>query len=208
MNGINSEAAEKEQVEAGLKELCIWAASLTLEQIPSRVLAQAVLILGDNIAAALSAADEPELRAYHEQLIAAGTASQATLLRRDAPQVAMIDAAVGNGLASTWNELDDGYTRTAEQGTAGQNPVRSERHRIRIRVNGVVRGRSRSQHARGWGSFGQKESALSNSVDDRVEMELVLLQLCIDVVDRIGIDHAHRTSECVREHGVDERSTE
>ena len=63
MNGINSEAAEKEQVEAGLKELCIWAASLTLEQIPSRVLAQAVLILGDNIAAALSAADEPELRA-------------------------------------------------------------------------------------------------------------------------------------------------
>ena len=123
MNGINSEAAEKEQVEAGLKELCIWAASLTLEQIPSRVLAQAVLILGDNIAAALSAADEPELRAYHEQLIAAGTASQATLLRRDAPQVAMIDAAVGNGLASTWNELDDGYTRTAVHPGALSQPL-------------------------------------------------------------------------------------
>lgn len=25
----------------------------------------------------------------------------------------MMNAAIGNGLASTWNELDDGYTKTA-----------------------------------------------------------------------------------------------
>ena len=120
---VANEAATKAQVEASLKTLCVWAAGLTLEQIPPHVLAQAVLILGDNIAAALSAADEPELRAYHEQLIAARTASQATLLRRGAPQVAMIDAAVGNGLAGTWNELDDGYTRTAVHPGALSQPL-------------------------------------------------------------------------------------
>lgn len=123
MTDTTSETATKAQVEAGLQTLCAWAAGLTLEQIPPRVLAQAVLILGDNIAAALSAANEPELRAFHEQLIAARTAAQATLLRRGAPQVAMIDAAVGNGLASTWNELDDGYTRTAVHPGALSQPL-------------------------------------------------------------------------------------
>ena len=35
----------------------------------------------------------------------------------------MIDAAVGNGLASTWNELDDGYTRTAVHPGALSQPL-------------------------------------------------------------------------------------
>ncbi|CAN0375339.1 unnamed protein product, partial [Phaeothamnion confervicola] len=75
------------------------------------------------IAATLSAADEPELRAYHEQLIASHGAPQASLLRAGAPKVAMIDAAVGNGLAGTWNELDDGYTRTAVHPGALSQPL-------------------------------------------------------------------------------------
>ncbi len=109
-----SNTATKAQVEAAHKTLCTWAAGLTLEQIPPRVLAQAVLILGNNIAAALSAADELELHAFQEQLISTRTASQATVLRRGAPQVALIDAAVGNGLGCTWNELDDGYRQVAQ----------------------------------------------------------------------------------------------
>jgi len=123
MTPAGSEAETKAQVEAGLRTLCDWAAGLTYAGIPARVRAQAVLILGDNIAAALSAADEPELRAYHEQLIADKSAPQATLLRAGAPKIAMIDAAVGNGLAGTWNELDDGYTRTAVHPGALSQPL-------------------------------------------------------------------------------------
>lgn len=123
MTQPGSEADIKAQVEAGLRTLSTWAAGLSYESIPARVHAQAVLILGDNIAATLSAADEPELRAYHEQLIANQGAPQATLLRAGAPKVAMIDAAVGNGLAGTWNELDDGYTRTAVHPGALSQPL-------------------------------------------------------------------------------------
>ena len=123
MANTTKDAAVKGQVAAGLASLCAWAAGLKLTDIPARTLSQAVLVLGDNIAAALSAGDEPELRAYHEQLVATRTALQATLFRRGAPQVAMIDAAVGNGLAITWNELDDGYTRTAVHPGALSQPL-------------------------------------------------------------------------------------
>ena len=111
------------EVGERLAELSRWAAGLRPEQLPQRVLSQAVLILGDNIAAMLSAADEPELRAYHEQLLAGGGAGEATLFRRGAPKVTLTDAAVGNGLASTWNELDDGYTRTAVHPGALSQPL-------------------------------------------------------------------------------------
>lgn len=123
MSEITNDAAVKMRVEAALKALCEWAAGLRLSDIPPRALSQAVLILGDNIAAAMSAGDEPELSAYHAQLIAGSTARQATLFRRGAPQLAMIDAAVGNGLAISWNELDDGYTRTAVHPGALSQPL-------------------------------------------------------------------------------------
>ena len=123
MTQPGGEAEIKAQVEAGLHTLSTWAAGLSYASIPAHVHAQAVLILGDNIAATLSAADEPELRAYHEQLIGSQSAPQATLLRGGAPKVAMIDAAVGNGLAGTWNELDDGYTRTAVHPGALSQPL-------------------------------------------------------------------------------------
>lgn len=123
MSDTSIDAAAKAQVEAGLKDLCAWAAGLTFADIPRHALSQAVLILGDNIAATLSAGDEPELRAYHQQLIANRSAQEATLFRAGAPKVAMIDAAVGNGLAGTWNELDDGYTRSAVHPGALSQPL-------------------------------------------------------------------------------------
>ena len=113
----------KKQVEAGLAALCEWAAGLRHEAIPAQVRSHAVLILGDNIAATLSAADEPEVRAYHEQLVAARTAERATIFRRGAPRVGLAEAAIANGLAITWNELDEGYTRTAVHPGALSQPL-------------------------------------------------------------------------------------
>jgi len=115
--------SERREVEQALAALCQWAAGLRFEAIPPRALSQAALSLGDNLAAMLSACDEPELRAYHEQLIARRTAQQSTLFRPGAPRVSLAEAAVGNGLAATWNELDDGYTRTAVHPGALSQPL-------------------------------------------------------------------------------------
>ena len=97
-------------------ELCEWAATLNLGAIPPRTQSHSVLVLGDNIAAMLSAADEPEIRASR-------TSEQATLFRAGAPRVAMAEAAVANGLAITWNELDEGYTRVAVHPGALSQPL-------------------------------------------------------------------------------------
>jgi 2-methylcitrate dehydratase PrpD len=82
-----------------------------------------VLVLGDNIAAILSAADEPEIRAWHEHVLRARSAQQSTLFMPGAPRVSIAEAAVANGLAATWNELDEGYTRTAVHPGALSQPL-------------------------------------------------------------------------------------
>lgn len=118
-----SDDATRKAVEQALAELCAWAAGLRYDSIPAAVRSHAVLILGDNIAATLSAGDEPEVRAYHEQLVAGRTVEQATIFRRGAPRVGLAEAALANGLAITWNELDDGYTRTAVHPGALSQPL-------------------------------------------------------------------------------------
>lgn len=123
MSAADEHEEGRRAVEASLAALCNWAATLEYENLPRRVLAQAALILGDNIAAALSAADEPEVADYQQRLVAAGGAPVATLFRAGGPKSAMLDAAVGNGLAITWNELDDGYTRTAVHPGALSQPL-------------------------------------------------------------------------------------
>jgi 2-methylcitrate dehydratase PrpD len=59
----------------------------------------------------LSAQDEPEVRAVHERLVSEGSSRQATLLRKGAPRIDARAAAFGNGLAASWNELDEGYRK-------------------------------------------------------------------------------------------------
>ncbi len=118
-----SDDAARKEVARGLAGLCEWAAGLRDEDIPERVWSDAALILGDNIAATLSATDEPEVRAFHEQQLAASTASRATIFRRGAPRAGLLEAALANGLAITWNELDDGYTRTAVHPGALSQPL-------------------------------------------------------------------------------------
>ena len=95
-------------IAENLTKLCEWSVRLSIGDIPKEVLKHAALILGDNIAATISAANEPEVHAYHQQLMNSPQVAQATLLCQNGPQVSMMNAALGNGLAITWNELDDG----------------------------------------------------------------------------------------------------
>lgn len=113
----------KAEIGARIGVLCEWAAGLDLGAIPPHTLSQAALVLGDNVAATLSAADEPEIRAWHERAIALRSAEQATIFRGGAPRVSLAEAAVANGLAIAWNELDEGYTRVAVHPGALSQPL-------------------------------------------------------------------------------------
>lgn len=113
----------KAKVARQVRSLCEWAAALDVRAIPAPALSHAVLVIGDNMAAALSAADEPEIRAWHERAVAARTGDEATIFRGGAPRVSLAEAAVANGLAVTWNELDEGYTRVAVHPGALSQPL-------------------------------------------------------------------------------------
>jgi 2-methylcitrate dehydratase PrpD len=113
----------KHGVAENLLKLSDWATSLRYEDIPNHVLQQAVLILGDNIAATISASNEPEVNTYHSQLLSQEIGGVATIFRKGGPKTSLMNAALANGLAITWNELDDGYTRTAVHPGALSQPL-------------------------------------------------------------------------------------
>jgi 2-methylcitrate dehydratase PrpD len=116
-------SSDAQAVEQHMRQLCTWASTLKISDIPTPALLKAALVLGDNIAAIISAADEPEVKAYHERLMAGDNGGPSTLLRQGGPGLSMLNAALGNGLAATWNELDDGYTRTAVHPGALSQPL-------------------------------------------------------------------------------------
>lgn len=116
-------AGNAEAVEHHLRQLCEWACALKLDDVPVPAQLKAALILGDNLAAIISASDEPEVKAYHQRLMEGDTGGHSTLFRDGGPNLSMMNAALGNGLASTWNELDDGYTRTAVHPGALSQPL-------------------------------------------------------------------------------------
>jgi 2-methylcitrate dehydratase PrpD len=103
--------------------LCEWACTLELADVPAAARLKAALVLGDNIAAIMSAAEEPEVKAYHQRLIDSDAGGAATLFTTGGPGLSLMNAALGNGLAVTWNELDDGYTRTAVHPGALSQPL-------------------------------------------------------------------------------------
>jgi 2-methylcitrate dehydratase PrpD len=123
MSSSSTSQEQAQAVEQHLRQLCLWASELKLSDIPTTALLKAALVLGDNIAAIVSAADEPEVKAYHERLMAEDSGGPSTLLRQGGPGLSLLNAALGNGLAATWNELDDGYTRTAVHPGALSQPL-------------------------------------------------------------------------------------
>jgi 2-methylcitrate dehydratase PrpD len=97
--------------ERGVAELLAWAAGLTYDAIPPVARRRMALIIGDDIGAIVSAQGEPEVRQVQERLIASSPSAEATLLRTGGPRVDARSAALGNGLAASWNEMDGGYRK-------------------------------------------------------------------------------------------------
>ena len=106
----------RNHVAAGIERLGAWITSIRLEEIPRPVLARAVRVLADDLGAIVGARDEPEVARFHARTLATAGSDEATVFRGAvANQRSRTDrrnAAVANGLAADWLELDEGYRIT------------------------------------------------------------------------------------------------
>src|SRR5690349_25015162 len=100
--------ARRESGEA-ITALIGWAVSVRYDDIPSRVLSKAALVIADDLAAMIAARDEPEVKQAHEQLLAYGAAHDVTVFRGGRPRTDRYSAVIANGIAGSWCELDEGF---------------------------------------------------------------------------------------------------
>ena len=108
-NGPAGKRAGAQAVAEGIAVLGRWVAEADFASLPDAVWRRAALVVADDLAAAVAARDEPELRPLHEQLLRRGAAPEATVFRGGRPRTDRYSAAVANGMAAGWCELDEGY---------------------------------------------------------------------------------------------------
>ncbi|MFV0492664.1 MAG: MmgE/PrpD family protein [Pseudorhodobacter sp.] len=99
------------EVEQALGKLAQWSAGLTWGDVPESVREHAALILVDDFAALLAARDEPELIALRAGLAQAAGRGEATVLDGSGTRQDRYSAALSNGAAADWCELDGGYRK-------------------------------------------------------------------------------------------------
>lgn len=94
---------------AALTRLCAWAVSANALPLPPAIRHRAALVLLDDIGAAIAASTEPEVTAARDIETRSSRAAEATVFAVSAPKLHRIGAAVANGMAAAWCELDEGF---------------------------------------------------------------------------------------------------
>jgi 2-methylcitrate dehydratase PrpD len=97
---------ERAQIADALDSLCNWAHRAARDSLPEDVRVKSALVLIDDLAAACAAHAEPEI---HELLKSCPENGEATLLQPGSPRTDKRHAALVNGVAGCWAELDEGY---------------------------------------------------------------------------------------------------
>jgi 2-methylcitrate dehydratase PrpD len=99
--------------EAGVafQQYLEWAHGVEWHDVSPVARRRVVLVLADDLAATFSAIDEPQVAAIRQRMLAAGDGGPASLLAPGRPRVPVLQAAMANGLAMGWNELDEGYRK-------------------------------------------------------------------------------------------------
>lgn len=102
---------QRQAVAEAMRALCAWAAATGIGDIPDDVLARGAQVLADDLAVIVGARDEPQVARFHERVLArAGSSrSEATVFRGGRQRTDRLSAAVANGVAADWLELDEGY---------------------------------------------------------------------------------------------------
>ncbi len=106
---MDATQCETERVAAGLVTLANWAATLEWAEVPMAIRERAAQVLADDLAAIVAARDEPELIAFQDGLARSSAAAEAAVFNARAMRLDRYSAAVANGGASDWCELDEGY---------------------------------------------------------------------------------------------------
>jgi 2-methylcitrate dehydratase PrpD len=104
---------ERAEIARGLVELAQWAVKQADKPLPPDVLASTALVFLDDIAAFCAAHRQPEIMALHSAAIATGASKDALLFAPGAPRVDRFSAAIANGTAGCWCELDEGFRGAA-----------------------------------------------------------------------------------------------
>lgn len=98
-----------DSVSHELQKLTEWSAALRPSAVPEEIRARAALILWDDLGAMLAARAEPELIALRAKIASSAGRPEATVFDGGAMQVDRYSAALGNGSAADWCELDGGF---------------------------------------------------------------------------------------------------
>ena len=94
-----------------LTELVTFATGTEWSDIPQAVKTRAALVMADDLAAMVAARDEPELRALQEGVAKSAGTAEASVFDARGTRMDRYSAALANGSASDWAELDEGYRR-------------------------------------------------------------------------------------------------
>src|SRR5215212_2243846 len=110
MDTVASTNAHIEKATAdGIRALIEWAADIGPEAIPQPILRKAVIVMADDIAAMIAARSEPQVQRVNEQLMREGGHPEASVFLGGRQRIGRISAALVNGIAGSWCELDEGY---------------------------------------------------------------------------------------------------
>lgn len=102
-------ASDRAAVADAFTILCRWAAEARLKPLSADVRRRAALVLIDDIGAAVAASREPQVEKAAALEISSARSQDATVFAPGARRIDRIGAAIANGMAATWAELDEGY---------------------------------------------------------------------------------------------------
>jgi 2-methylcitrate dehydratase PrpD len=104
-------AAGAREVATKLAQLCAWVSRVSLRDIPETILRRAATVLCDDIAAIVAARDEPEVVKLQGRIVSRAGSDESTIFDGRGGKADRFSAAVANGAAADWCELDEGYRR-------------------------------------------------------------------------------------------------
>ena len=98
-------------VGAALARLTEFLAGVEWEDLPEAVRRRGSLVLSDDLAAMVAARGEPEVVALHDGVARTAGPAEATVFNGRGMRLDRYSAALANGCAGDWAELDEGYRR-------------------------------------------------------------------------------------------------
>ena len=103
------DAGERARSAKALVNLIDWAVSAYAQSLPDAIRYRAVLVLMDDLGAAVAASTEPEVAVARQIEMHSSGGTEASVFATGSLRLSRIGAAVANGMAATWCELDEGY---------------------------------------------------------------------------------------------------